>query len=254
MKVHYLFIPVLTVFLSCGERKSEDTFEVTPVLPLRTVADIPAPEGYIIDQFPENSFSRFIQSLPLKDGPVISDYTGKRVINPIYRVMAVVDLPLLFNSDLEQCADFSMRIWADFHLKTGRMDSLYLFNYDGKKQYFNKEHDTYRTFLKRAFSVSNSHSLKMGCRKIEPARLKPGDLIVQNDDGGIGHVSMIMNSARRSTGEVLYLVGFSFMPAQEFHIENAMKYGTSGWFGAEGYVTFLKNHLDLGVPVFRRFE
>ncbi|MBN1756943.1 MAG: hypothetical protein JW863_01410 [Chitinispirillaceae bacterium] len=62
-----------------------------------------------------------------------------------------------------------------------------------------------------------------------------------------------MNSARTATGEVLFLIGFSFMPAREFHIEDAMNYGTSGWFSAEGYTAFLKNHLDPGEAVFRRF-
>ena len=81
----------------------------------------------------------------------------------------------------------------------------------------------------------------------------PGDCIVQNDDGGIGHVSMILSSCHNAAGDIYYLIGFSFMPAQEFHIENAMQFGKDGWFTLHGYYEFLKNHLDLGEPVLRRF-
>lgn len=248
-------LPLLLLLLCfCGNGRSEQPppGKVTASAKKR-VADLPVPEGYMVDSFPAESFSTFVQNLVLKDKPVIFDYSGKPVVNPIYRVAAVIDLPLLFASDLEQCADFAMRIWADYHLKTDRMDSLYLFSYGGEKKRYRKDHDSYRNFLKQAFSTSNSYSLKKGCRQIGAEQLRPGDLVVQNSDGGIGHVSMIMNSCHSAGGEKLFLIGFSFMPAQEFHIEDAMKYGTSGWFTVGGYVEFLKNHLDLGIPVFRRF-
>jgi hypothetical protein len=79
-------------------------------------------------------------------------------------------------------------------------------------------------------------------------------MIVQNENGGIGHVSMIMDACKNEKGEELYLIGYSFMPAQEFHIEGARpEYGKDGWFSIEGYYRYLADYLDLGKPVLRRF-
>jgi hypothetical protein len=63
-----------------------------------------------------------------------------------------------------------------------------------------------------------------------------------------------MNICTSPEGQILYLIGFSFMPAQEFHIEKADdKYGISGWFTLEGYYQYLTLHLNLGTPVLRRY-
>ena len=79
-------------------------------------------------------------------------------------------------------------------------------------------------------------------------------MIVQNETGGIGHVSIVMNVAASEGKPDLYLIGFSFMPAQEFHIERASaRYGVGGWFTMDGFQRFLKDRLDLGEPVLRRF-
>lgn len=44
------------------------------------------------------------------------------------------------------------------------------------------------------------------------------------------------------------------MPAQEFHVEYASEgYGSGGWFSLEGYYRYLKEYIDLGTPVLRRF-
>ena len=102
---------------------------------------------------------------------------------------------------------------------------------------------------------ANSHSLKKACTDVTMTDLKPGDMIVQNQDGGIGHASVIMDVCESEKGERLYLIGFSFMPAQEFHIEKAKpEYGRQGWYSLDGFYDFLLEYLDLGVPVLKRFK
>lgn len=108
--------------------------------------------------------------------------------------------------------------------------------------------------LKKRFSYSNSYSLKMGCKKIEEKDIEPGDMIVQNEDGGIGHVSAILDVCISAAGEKLYLIGFSFMPAQEFHIEKPRKgQGIGVWFTLDGFYQYLNYYMPLGSPVIRRF-
>jgi hypothetical protein len=216
--------------------------------------NIPVPAGYARATYPSGSFSDWIQNLPLKDRPIILNYQGQAVQSGFYNVWGVVQMPLLFRSDLEQCADFAMRLWAEYHKASGKLDQLYLFDYSGHKVYFKQSGRSFPGFLKWAFANTNSYSLKKGCLPVEPRQLRPGDLFVQNERGGIGHVSVILDLCRSREGKELFLIGYSFMPAQEFHLEKATDaYGIQGWFTMEGYIRYLRDHLNFGEPVLRRF-
>jgi hypothetical protein len=181
----------------------------------------PPPEGYTRITCDSASFSYWLQRLPLKSDNTILTYNGDRVQRGFYNTWGVLDMPLLFSSDLEQCADYCMRLWAEYHRAYNSFDKLYLFNYSGKRTYFNNSNRTFRSFLKQAFAYSNSYSLKKGCKPVADTALIPGDLFIQNQTGGVGHVSMILDICESASGEKLYLIGYSFMPAQEFHIEKA---------------------------------
>ena len=80
------------------------------------INSINTPAGYVREGFPEGSYSNWIQHLPLKENPTILEYRGY-TINPdcFYNIFAVIDMSLLFNSDLEQCADYCFRFWAEYH-------------------------------------------------------------------------------------------------------------------------------------------
>lgn len=246
-------VPILFVlFLVCTSYT--DQIQNSGDSVYKTINDIKPPIGYVVDSFNEKSFSSFIQNLPLKTDKEIHSYDGKVVDNAVHKTLVVVDMPLLFKSNLEQCADFAMRFWAEYYKKTNKLDSLYLFTYNGKRRPYNSKSMGYKEFLRDVFSTTNSHSLKVGCKQINKDILIPGDLIVQNTDGAIGHVSVILNSCKSiKDGSRLYLIGYSFMPAQEFHVEDALNLGKGGWFTLEGYFKYLKNYLDLGDPVLRRF-
>jgi hypothetical protein len=222
---------------------------------------IPVPPGFARQKYSAGSFSNFVQSLPIKKTNQITLFNGTSMEQayPLqyagYRVFAVVNIPLLFNSDLEQCADYCMRFWAEYHKTNNNLGKLFLFDYNGNKKQFASSGKSYTGFLKWAFSYSNSFSIKKGCVAIVDTGAVPGDMIVQNEGGGIGHVSMIVDRCENATGSKRYLIGYGFMPAQEFHIEKASdKYGTGGWFSLEGYFKYLDENLNLGKPVLRRFN
>ena len=219
------------------------------------IKSIPVPKGYQRVSYPQGSYSHWLQNLKLKGNKSILDYRGQIVEADFYNVFGVVQMPLLFRSDLEQCADFAMRFWAEYHNAEGKLKTLFLFDYNGRKVDFDKSGKTFWQFLRSAFANTNSHSLKSGCKKVSVKGLRPGDMFVQNERGGIGHVSVIMDLCRSPEGKELILVGYSFMPAQEFHIEKAEdRYGVQGWFTREGCERYLVDHLNYGKPVLRRFE
>ena len=93
--------------------------------------------------------------------------------------------------------------------------------------------------------------------KVETGDLKPGDMFVQNKDGGIGHVSLFVDSAKNNNDEHIYLIGYGFIPALEFHIEKARRgYGIDGWFTKKEYGKYLSEFpfSPYGKPVIRSFE
>jgi hypothetical protein len=219
------------------------------------VKDIAVPKGFAAIEYPVSSYSRWLATRPLKTNNVILAHDGQTIAAGTGRIFAVLDLPLLFTGDLEQCADYAMRLWAEYHKDRNKLDKLYLFDYNGRRQYYLKSGLSYRSFLRRAFANSNSYSLKKGCATVDTSAIVPGDMVVQNERGGVGHVSVVMNACRDSSGQKLYLIGFSYMPAQEFHIERALEgYGAEGWFSLEGYYRYLRDYMDLGTPVLRRFN
>lgn len=226
--------------------------EADPI-PLK-VNEIRLPPGAVRVRFPNGSFPEFVRNLPLKSEATLWTYKKQNIIRR-YDMIAVVDLPLLFKDDLEQCADYSMRVWAEYHKQTNNLNRLYLFDYNGNRKRFSESGLSYQSFLRKAFASSNSYSLKKGGEKVEEKDLRPGDLFVQNETGGIGHVSVILDSAKGKNGENLFLVGFSFMPAQEMHIEKAPnEFGSAGWFTYGGFISHLNESYPYGTPVLRRFS
>ncbi|MDI6739007.1 MAG: DUF4846 domain-containing protein [Candidatus Edwardsbacteria bacterium] len=221
---------------------------------VRDVSSIPAPPGFARLGYPAGSFCAWVARLPLQQSDSIKTFDG-RDVSENYDVLGVIDLPLLFRADLEQCADWCLRLWAKYHKDSGKLDKLYLFDYNGRKKYFRNSGKTLARFLKWSMDNANSYSLLKGCAAVDSGNIRPGDMFVQNRRGGIGHVSMALDACRDSAGRELYLVGYSYMPAQEFHIERAgAEYGIGGWFSYQGYCRFLHDRIDLGTPVLRRFD
>lgn len=217
-------------------------------------SSVKCPAGYSRIEFQQGSFCDFIQNIPVKKNNTILSHKGTNIENDIYNIYCVADIPLLFKSDIEQCADYCMRIWAEYHKTKNKLKDLYLFDYGGKRKYYKNENKDYKSFLQQSFAFSNSSSLKRGCESVAEKDLIPGDMFVQNETGGIGHVSMIVDVCKNKEGKKLFLMGYSFMPAQEFHVEKARdKYGVEGWFTYDGYCNYLNDYLNYGVPVLKRF-
>jgi hypothetical protein len=245
MRAWHLILPVCLI-CACSIGISQDP----------TIRNsIPVPKEFQRESHPDGSYSHWIQNLPLKSQPVILDYKKQVVESGFYRVFGVVQMPLLFRSDLEQCADFAMRFWAEYHKSANTLDKLFLFDYSGHKVLFANSGKSYTDFLKGAFTNTNSHSLKTGCKSVAASEIIPGDMFVQNERGGIGHVSVVVDACKSKQGKRLFLIGYGFMPAQEFHIEKAAdSCGTEGWFTFEGYTQYLHENLNYGKPELRRFD
>ncbi|MDZ4727889.1 MAG: DUF4846 domain-containing protein [Leptospira sp.] len=240
--IEYFYIPILLLIIS-----------ISNSLNAKEINELDLPNGYLRVKYENGSFSQYLQKLPLKSNHSILSH-NKVNLSSRYNSLGTIDKELLFSDDLEQCADFTMRLWADFHKDSNKLNDLYLFKYSGDKFYFKNSKLTYQKYLRKSFASSNSYSLKKGAGSINKTQLRPGDLFVQNETGGIGHVSIILDHAKKSNEPDLYLIGFSFMPAQEMHIEKAPNSrGKNGWFTYLGFIEHLLEEYPYGTPVLRRF-
>jgi hypothetical protein len=221
------------------------------------VSSITVPDGFERIATANNSYAEYLRSLPIKTDKKILLWNGNYLPINTYEQIAVVDLPLLFDQDLEQCADFSMRFWAEYLRKINALDKLSLYDFYGNRKPFSKSGKSFRDYLHWHMSYSNSYSLKLGAKKVSLlSELRAGDMFVQNDsEEGIGHVSVVIDEAENSFGQKVYLVGYSYMPAQQFHIEKAdQEHGLNGWFTADGYRRYaLEMFGAFGAPVLMRF-
>ena len=176
------------------------------------INQIKVPSGYKRILFPVGTFSGYIQRLSLKNNKIIYTWKGSRLLSSfaLYNILAVIDKPILFRQDLEQCADYAMRFWADYHKDNKILNKLYLLDYKGNKKYFKNSNKSYLKYLRWHMAYSNSFSLKNGTKKIDTQnKLIPGDMFVQNKDGGIGHVSVIVDAAENAKKERIYLIEYS---------------------------------------------
>ena len=169
---------------------------------------------------------------------------------------------LLFKQDLEQCADWAYRLWFEYQKEVGYGFDMWLLDYNGNKVTYrqwredkSEKQRRYGKFFRWACGVSNSYSQKKGLYEVESGEdLRPGDLLVQNRDGGIGHTSIVFDVCTNDKGKRLYLMGYSFMPAQELHLEKAPgEYGEGGWFTLKGYYRYIREFMPYGTPVLRSF-
>jgi len=229
----------------------------TPVY-AKGVSELPAPAGFKRIDNPSGSYAAYLRSLPIKSDKRIALWTGDYLPSDTHQSLAVLDIPLLFNENLEQCADFSMRLWSDYLNHSNQLDQLALYDFYGNKKPFSKSGRSFRSYLRWHMAYSNSFSIKLGAKTVPLlSELQVGDMFVQNPgDEGIGHVSVVLDQAKNEFGHKLYLVGYSFMPAQQFHIEKASEqHGIDGWFTADGYRQFAEEQFGLfGKPTVMRFE
>ena len=153
--------------------------------------------------------------LPVKpEGSLVHTWRGREVLLPFLFVWRVLDLPLYFNEDLEQCADWAFRLWYDYQRETKAGERLWLIDYNGRKKTLgewktSKPGADAKGFLRWSMANANSYSQKKGLFTVPSEKeLLPGDLLVQNETGGIGHTSIVFDVAENAEGKRLYLLGF----------------------------------------------
>jgi hypothetical protein len=178
-------------------------------------------------------------------------YNGSVKTRDVYE--AVVDLDV-GDRDLQQCADAVIRLRAEYLYGKGLYDRIH-FNFtsgfkadyatwrrgnriavEGNKAYWVKrtgpsdDYSSFRQYLDMVFAYAGTLSLAGEMKNVPLEDMRIGDVFLKGEDPG--HCVIVVDMAEnRSTGEKLFMLAQSYMPAQDIHIlKNPRNEEISPWY------------------------
>ncbi len=196
------------------------------------------PPGFSRTAIDSSSFGFFLRHLELKRfGTWVLYYDGRAKHNDnVY--ISVIDMDI-GNRDLQQCADAVMRLRSEFLYARQRYGDIH-FNFisDGKPRYYedfvNGDHSyqRFREYLDYIFAYANTRSLQQELMAVGSIfEISIGDVFIQAGNP-FGHAVIVVDMAENTdTGEKVYMLAQSFMPAQEIQVlVNPNNAGISPWY------------------------
>ncbi len=216
---------------------------------------VTVPPGYRRMSTPAGSFAEWLRGLPLKKkGTPVYLYNGSLKRNQQAHY-AVVDIDT-GNRDLQQCADAVMRLRAEYFFSRREYTNIQfnITNGDtvtfskwaegfrpsvkGNRVYWSKkaakgtDYAIFMEYMTFIFSYAGTHSLSLEMKAVPVTDMRTGDVFIQG--GFPGHAVIVLDMAEKATGERIFLLGQSYMPAQDFHIlRNPMNRALSPWYTAD---------------------
>jgi hypothetical protein len=230
---------------------------------INTQFDLVVPEGKtIVERFltpqsfkriiyEQNSFAYYLQHLPLKKhGADVLLYNGNTKYNKVHAAVVNIDVG---KKDLQQCADAVMRLRAEYLYKEKAYNNI-SFNFTNGfaadyKRWRNGErirvngnqcswystqsesssYSSFRQYLDMVFSYAGTLSLSKQLSTQPLTSVKPGDVFIQG--GSPGHAVIVVDVCSNSSGEKLFMLAQSYMPAQEIHVlKNMNEPSISPWY------------------------
>ncbi|RCX20177.1 uncharacterized protein DUF4846 [Anaerobacterium chartisolvens] len=213
---------------------------------------IKAPYGFERVAVEEDSYAQYLRSLPLKpDGSEVRLYDGRVKNNAVHAAVVDIDVG---ERDLQQCADAVIRLRAEYLYHRKLYDKIHFnftngFNADyikwmngnrikveGNKAYwtektgYSSEYGSFREYLNMVFAYAGTLSLSQEMKKVSLDDMRIGDVFIKGDNPG--HTVIILDMAKNDvTGEKIFMIAQSYMPAQDIHIlKNLQDEGLDPWY------------------------
>jgi hypothetical protein len=221
------------------------------------VERIDTPAGFERVSLPSGSFGYWLRRLPLKPGkPPVRLYNGDLKGNQDAHI-AVVDIDV-GSSDLQQCADAVIRLRAEYLFSQARYEEI-RFNFTsgdtasfvrwmegyrpivrGNKVSWarsagaDSSYRTFREYLNSVFTYAGSYSLSHELISVDTIDdLAIGDVFILGSFPGHA-VIMVDVAVNQTSGEKVFLLAQSYMPAQEIHVlRNPVDENLSPWYGTD---------------------
>jgi hypothetical protein len=214
------------------------------------------PEGYVRITPEKNSFAEYLQNLPLKpEGTKALNYDGsEKRPNDVY--VAVVDIDV-GEKDLQQCADAVVRLRAEYLFAQQKFDDIkfnftngftaqyskwregYRISINGNKVSWVKKavestsYAEFRKYLDVVFTYAGTLSLEKELTPIDISEIEIGSVFIKG--GSPGHAVIVVDLAvNKSTGDKIFLLAQSYMPAQDIQIlKNPNNDTQSPWYSTK---------------------
>lgn len=201
---------------------------------------LPPPSGFVRLEVVPKSFGDYLHRLPLLAGhPDVLLFDGRKKANQRAHA-AVLDMDV-GTQDLQQCADFVIRLRAEY-LHASKQDSAICFRFtSGHKAAWEAFRDggrptikgsqvtwahtaavdstetNFRRYLDLVFTFAGTLSLAAELTPVvDPNTLLAGDVFIH--PGAPGHAVIVLDVAQDAKGQRAFLLGQSFMPAQQPHV------------------------------------
>ena len=213
---------------------------------------VSTPEGFTRTKEANNSLGTFLREYKLrKDGYQVHLYNKELKSNQNAHV-AVFKLPLE-KEDLQQCADSVMRVYAEYFRHTGEASRIafslsdsfkarYQMWREGQRivengdsyeyvdrEEFDSSDKTFKTFMRFVFAYSGTYQLETDSKRVKSlAKIRIGDIFLQS--GSPGHVVMVVDMCKDSSGRKAFLLAQGFMPAQQFHLLKNPAHELDPWY------------------------
>lgn len=198
------------------------------------------PKGYERITASTGTFEHYLRHLPLKpSGSPVNYFDGRiKENNRIYE--AVIDLEI-GKKDLHQCADALMRLRAEYLWNQKAYDQIH-FNFtngfrveytewmkgrrmivEGNSTKWDDNYAPSNTkkdfwdYMELIFTYAGTASLEKELKPVAFSKMKIGDVLIQG--GFPGHAVIVLDMAvNPQNGRKVYLLGQSYMPAQELQV------------------------------------
>ena len=215
---------------------------------------IKVPQGFERIKVEENSYGQYLRSLPVKpDGTKIRLYNGEATIKDVHAAVIDIDVG---SRDLQQCADAVIRLRAEYFYAQRMYKRIHFnftngFNADytnwmngnrivnkGNKTYwvkktgYSNEYSSFRKYLDIVFAYAGTLSLSKEMKNVPIGEMQIGDVFLKG--ASPGHTVDILDMAEnKKTGEKIFIIAQSYMPAQDIHIlKNFNDEKLSPWYSA----------------------
>lgn len=192
-----------------------------------SIGTIPLPDGYERLTAGANSFGSYLRQIKLKKDKTVYLFNGQKKSNQSVQY-GVLDIST-GTKDLQQCADAVMRLRAE-HLKQNNQQICFADNAGKNYCWSQYQNRGWKGYLETVFGMCGSLSLEKQLKTKKWSQLQPGDVIIKG--GSPGHAVIVVDVARNKiTGDLIYLLAQSYMPAQDIHILlNKNKIDISPWY------------------------
>lgn len=237
-KIVLLVLPFL-VSCSIGGTKNEEPLvygveEDIYYSKLKTIDLIQAPNGYERTIVSDTSFGTFLRTLELSNDNTVYYYNGEKKHNQSH--YAVIALPL--DGELEQCADFVMKLRM-LYLKTQSRDIVFYDNEDGVYK-LSYPYNNFKQYKQTVFGMCGSMSLSKHLQPRDMKDIHIGDVFIRG--GFPGHVQIVIDIVQNAEGHKMFMLAEGYTPAQSPHIVRNLK-DNSPWFNYDESIIASSSYL-----------